>query len=157
MFTLIEPIRKFSHIIKIKNYIEKIEEFNLEVKPMLIDEQKNVQAILKDLKKKKQILEPIFNELKSKKLNYQSKRAVLKRELIIKNGTHTDYDFNSEFNREYPEYQEFKKEFNETSKEYRELITNIIQHKKVLKNLVKHEKKINSYFVNKSETGQNTG
>lgn len=129
---LIEPISKFAHIIEIKNYIAKIEECNLEVKPMIVDEQKNVNLKLKDLKREKRILEPIFNKLKLRNTNYQNKRVILKRKLIKKNGVHEEHELEKEFSRANPKYQEFKKEFGETSKEYHELIANITRYEKVL-------------------------
>jgi hypothetical protein len=152
---LITPIKKFTHVIEIKNYIESIEACNLEVKPMLIKEQINVSSKLKEFDKEKRILEPKYNRLKLEDTRYQNKRIILKSELIKKNSFHDEHKLDEEFNRLNPRFQKFKEEYSETSKEYHELIAKIARYERVLENLIKYEKEINDYFENKKKTGQN--
>lgn len=152
---LIPPIEQFIHIIEIEKYIKEIENCNVEVKPLLVEEQGNVKKILIKLNSEKNILEPQYNKLKAKSQIFQNKRAILKNELYKKNGIHDEAKLDEEFNHQNPDFEKFKQEFSEIAKEYQQKILDIALYEKTLENLIKYEKDINEYFEKKRKTGQN--
>lgn len=143
---LIAPIKKFGHIIEIENHIKSIEECNLQVKPMLVKEQPKVKSTLKKLNKKKNTLEPEYSRLKDKNSKYQVKNAVLRQELIKKNGSHNETILIKEFNRENPDYLKLRKDLDEVTKTYDKLHSDILRNEKILANLIVYYAKIVGYF-----------
>ena len=152
---LIPPIKQFIHIIEIEKYIKEIENCNIEVKPLLVEEQKNVKMILIKLNSEKNILESQYNKLKAKSKIFQNKKAILKNELYRKNGFHNEAKLDEEFNLQNPDFEKFKQEFSEIAKEYQKKLLDIARYEKTLENLIKYENEISKYFEKKRKTRHN--
>lgn len=150
---LIPPIKGFVYVTEVKNYVESIERYNIQMKPMILEEQRNIESKLEIHYSKKVTLEPKYIALVQENTIYQNKRTALRNSLLIDKGSFGQKDFEEKFNIQNPNYKETKEQFELVTKDYHELLTIIRRYENVLENLKEYESKINEYFESKDKTG----
>lgn len=148
---LIPYIQQFKHLIETEGYVEEIEACNIEVKPIIVEEQTNVRQVLERLNTEKDILDRRKRLLSIRLQEYQKSRASLKKAINGQNGIHDKVKLKEELNLQNSDFKKVKTELTEVAKEYRQKSLNINRHEKILENLVEYELKINDYFEEKRE------
>jgi len=151
----ISKILEFEKITSIKSFIERIEECNKKIQPILAEESAILKVKIENLTKEKNQLQPQYDEVVMQKNEYNQKKVTLKEELFTKeqldNFWSSEYEhyrkqLEAEFIKRWPEYTEFEKEYKQVTDKYRILIEQIQNHTKVRDNIISYNEKIIKYF-----------
>ncbi len=142
----VTPIKQFANIFEIEGFVERIEKCNFIVKPMLEAEKFIIINELNQLDINKNILEPVFKELKIESEKYEQKRIALKQLLTIEAKFLSISEFEKIFLEENPNYNKFKEDLNKMTIEFNTIIAEISRLEKILENLNKYQSAIEEYF-----------
>ena len=146
----ISKILEFEKIASIKSLINRIEECNKRIQPILQDESKIIKVKILNLTEEKNMLKPKYDKVIKANNEYNKKKAELQRQMLrtgqldIKQIDFVKLD--KEFNKKNPTYNEFMEEFKTLTKTYRILHEQILNLTTVYDNIIKYKKKINRYF-----------
>lgn len=146
----ISKIIEYNKIAAIQKFIDRIEQINNEIKPILIQENKIIKIKLHVLNKSLDILKPEYETLKNRNLEFEKNLNLLRIEMIhqkIFDYQHVDQEkLMQKFNQLNPEHSEFIKEFQKVSNEYNELVQKIKILMKLNENIKTYHLKIDNYF-----------
>jgi hypothetical protein len=146
----ISKIMEFEHIASVRNFIDRIEDCNKKIQPILLNEMVIMTEELEGLSSEKKSLEPKYQELKQENNIYSTKKTDLKNILIAKGELDPlaidAVKLNRLFNSTYKEYAEFEKEFNKVSTSYNILVQKINNLKSIFEKITKYERIIADHF-----------
>lgn len=146
----ISKILELEKIATIKSFIERIENCNKSIQPILVEEAKILKLKIENLNQERDKLQPQYDEVVKIYANYTAKKAELQAEMVSKEQLNPNWiDTNkleTEFAIRFPEYPEFKKEYNIVTEKYRILTEQIQNNTKVRDNIVSYNEKITKYF-----------
>lgn len=119
----IVKILEFDKIFSINKFIQRIEECNRKIQPILIEEAKILEIKIKNLEIEINEIQPKYDIIFSENNKYKYKRNMLQSEMIVKGEISEDlsniHKLDSEFILRFPEYNKFKKEFDIIFENYR--------------------------------------
>ena len=146
----ISKILEFEKIASIKSFITRIEDCNKRIQPMLIDEAKIIKVKIVNLTEERNTLKPKYDKFIFDNNDYNEKRSVLQKQMIIKGQLNTEsidtIKLENEFYKIYPAYKEFNEEFRKVIETFRVLTEQIQNFTKVYDNITTYNEKIINYF-----------
>jgi hypothetical protein len=146
----ISKILEFEKIASIKSFINRIEECNKRIQPILVDESKIIKIKILNLVEERDDLKPKYDKFLEDNNDFNKKRAELQRQMLSNGQLDIkQIDFiklRNEFNKKYPNYKEFMEEYKIVTETYRILNEQIQNLKKVYDNIVTYNEKINRHF-----------
>ena len=145
----ISLILEFENIALIKSFIQRIEECNKTIQPILLNESKLILKKIDKLKIDKSLLQNQYDALITKNNFYDQKKVELQAHMLS-NGklvkTYIDkVKLNSAFNSIYPHFELFSEEFKKISANYRILCEQIHNSMTVCNKIVSYNNKIVIY------------
>jgi hypothetical protein len=146
----ITKIIELDHIIKISQYIKRIETCNTRILPILIEEEKIISGKLSKLISEREELRPKYDFVVKRNIEYTKSLADLQEKMISFgqfNKNLSDFDnINRELNKTRNDYEEFKLEFQNITRTHQILIESIKNYTELNQKVSSHIKKISSYF-----------
>jgi hypothetical protein len=146
----ISKILEFENIASISSFIERIETCNKRIQPILVDESKIIQIKISNLEEERKSLLPEFNEVTLENNKYNTKKAELKRQMILAgqlNNNEIDIKkLNLEFKIRNPEYDEFLEKYQKVTETFKILTEQIQNLITVNNNILSYTRKILTYF-----------
>jgi hypothetical protein len=146
----ISKILKFEKIAAIKTLIQRIEDCNTRIQPILVDEAKILKLKIENLTREKNELQPKYDEVVKTKNEYNTKRSKLQAEMISKGELNSDridtQKLDNAFISKFPDYAEFKEEYKRVTESYRILTEQIQNNTKVRDNIISYNEKITKHF-----------
>lgn len=146
----ISKILEFDKIAAIKTFIERIEECNTRIQPILVEEAKILKIKIENLTKEKNELQPKYDEVVKTNNEYNAKRSKLQAEMISKGELNSNWidtqKLDNAFVSKFPDYAEFKEEHKRVTESYRILTEQIKNNTKVRDNIVSYNDKITKHF-----------
>lgn len=146
----ISKILEFDKIAAIKTFIQRIEDCNRRIKPLLVEESKILKIKIENLTKDKNELRPKYDVVVKINNDYNSKRSKLKAEMILRGELNTNLidtqKLENVFISRFPDYAEFKEKYNGVTESYRILTEQIQNNTKVRDNIVSYNEKITKHF-----------
>lgn len=152
----IAKILEFDGIAEIKSFINRIEECNKKIQPLLIQELKSIKFKLDSLNSEMTILKPRYLIFVERNQNYIRLKEELRLKLIASGELFIqNFDFvkfNKIFLEKFPEFEKFENDFIEISKQYKVLSEKIQNFIKLFENITTYNAKISAHFKNKNST-----
>ncbi len=147
----ISKIIEFKKIASINSFIDRIEDSNRRIQPILVEESEILKIKINNLNQEKNELYPKYNEVLKINQDYTTRRAKLQTEITTKIQSSTNrIDINktleTAFATRYPEYIAFCKTFKIVNESYRIITEKIKNNTKIRNNIISYNKKITTYF-----------
>jgi hypothetical protein len=146
----ISKILEFEKITSIKSFIERIEECNKKIQPILVEESAIIKVKIENLTKEKNQLQPKYDEVVKINDEYNQKKVTLQGEIFSKEQLDNIWLYRNQLEAEFikrcPEYAEFAKEYKQVTDSYRILTEQIQNNTKVRDNIISYNEKIIKYF-----------
>lgn len=146
----ISKILEFEKIASIKSFINRIEECNIRIQPILIVESKIIKVKISNLTAERNALKLKYDKVIKDNNDYNRERAELQNQMISSGQLNVkEFDFEkflNEFCNKYPDYVEFVKEYNKVTKNYSNLNEQIQNLTTVYYNIVSYNEKIMRHF-----------
>jgi hypothetical protein len=145
-------INEYSNIINIIKYINRIEQLNLKIKPIIEAELVIIKSEFTTLSSELKSLEPIYQKEKLDFEIYQKKKEKIRQQIIKEKEISDTIDvFKSVelmFNNNYPEYIKFKENYDYTLIQYQNLNNSISTLRRLHKSFSNNLKVIDNHFSN---------
>lgn len=146
----ISKILEFENITSIRSFINRIENCNKKIQPILIDESKIMKIKISNLTEERNTLKPKYDKVIQENNDYSTKRDELQK-LMINNGQLNIEQIDivkldNEFNNKYTGYKEFKEEYKKVTETFRMLMQQILNLTKVYDNIIKYNERIAQHF-----------
>lgn len=146
----ITKILEFDKIAAIKSFIQRIEDCNRRIQPILVEEAKILKIKIENLTKEKNELQPKYDEVVKTNNEYNAKRSKLQVEMISKGELNSNWidtqKLDNAFISKFPDYAEFKEEHKRVTESYRILTEQIQNNTKVRDTIISYNEKITKHF-----------
>ena len=147
----IDKILEFNQIIQIKSFINRIEQCNQKIQPILQSESVVIAEELVKLDEEYNKIKPSYLEVVRENNEYLAKKSELQKQMIfskeIDSAQIDSMILNKKFIELYPDFIVFEQKYKSVIKEYRQLVQHINNLRKVLDKINNHNNKINLYFI----------
>jgi hypothetical protein len=107
----ISKIIAFENIITIKSFINRIENCNKKIQPILVNELENLKSEISNLTEEINFLKPEYENVIQKNDDYINKRKELKELMMVTDENIGNWELEIEFQKKYSTYKEFKEEY----------------------------------------------
>ena len=146
----ISKILEFDKIVAIKTFIQRIEDCNAKIQPILVEEAKILKLKIEKLAKEKNELQPKYDKVLKTDNEYNAKLIKLQAEMIVKRQLNSNcidtQKLDNAFISKFPDYAEFKEEQKRVTDSYRILTEQIQNNTKVRDNIELYNEKITKHL-----------
>ncbi len=147
----ISKILEFEKIATIKSFINRIEECNKRIQPILIDESKIIKVKISNLTEEKNALLPLYDKVIEDYNDYNKKRVELQKQMIDCGQLNVEQidlvKLENEFNKKYPDFKEFQENYKKIIETFKILKVEIQNLTTVNDKILSCNEKIKRHFA----------